>query len=414
MQIQLIIDQAEFELREQFLQLERRTVRHQERVLNAFSAQRVSDFHLHGSTGYGYGDSGREAIEEIYAGLFGGQAALVRGHFASGTHAISCALFGVSRPGDEIIVPSGQPYDTLHGVMGLSGAGPSSLKEWGISTRILPQRPEGGIDMALTLDSLTPRTRVLYLQRSRGYSWRRALSVREIGDVIAAVRQVRPDIISVVDNCYGEFVEDKEPGHVGADLTVGSLIKNPGGGLAQAGGYVVGRSDLIERVAESLYAPGIGGKVGATTVHNRPILQGIFMAPGLVEASLKGAMLLARCGEKLGLPVSPAAEAERADIIQAVGLGSRGALVEFCRAIQQASPIDSHVSPEPGALPGYDCEVIMAAGTFVQGASSELSADAPLREPYAVYVQGGLNYAHVRVAALRALSRIERFLSIPN
>jgi cystathionine beta-lyase family protein involved in aluminum resistance len=254
----------------------------------------------------------------------------------------------------------------------------------------------------------------LYLQRSRGYSWRRAITVSEIGAVIAAVRQVKPDIIVVVDNCYGEFVEEREPGHVGADLTVGSLIKNPGGGLALSGGYVVGRQALIDLVAESLYAPGIGGKVGATTVFNRSILQGLFVAPAIVESAVKGAMLLARCSELLGLAVSPASSDSRSDIIQAIGLGSREAVVDFCRAIQQASPVDSHVSPEPGVLPGYDSEVIMAAGTFVQGASSELSADAPLREPYAVYVQGGLSYAHVRVATARALSRIFKHLSIPE
>ncbi|HSL93149.1 MAG TPA: methionine gamma-lyase family protein [Bacillota bacterium] len=414
MQIDLLVERADRELRQQFYELEKRTANHQERVLDAFAAERVADFHLHGSTGYGYGDSGREVIEHIYAALFGGEAALVRGHFASGTHAISSALFAVARPGDEILVGTGQPYDTLHGVLGLSGQGASSLRAWGISTTVIPQLPEGGIDLATALKHITPRSKVLYLQRSRGYSWRRAITVLEIGNAIRAVRQVKPDIIVLVDNCYGEFVEELEPGHVGADLTAGSLIKNPGGGLALSGGYVVGKRDLINLVSESLYAPGLGGKVGATTVFNRSILQGLFMAPTVVEASLKGAMLLARCGELLNLAVSPGAIDFRSDIIQALGLGSREAVVEFCRGIQRASPIDSHVSPEAGSLPGYDCEVIMAAGTFVQGASSELSADAPLREPYAVYVQGGLSYAHVRVAIARALSRITRHLSIPG
>lgn len=252
MQIDLLIEQAESELRQRFYAVEKQTVMHQERVLNAFAAQRVSDFHLHGSTGYGYGDSGREVIESIYAELFGGESALVRTHFASGTHAISCALFAVARPGDEIIVATGQPYDTLHGVLGLHGTGSSSLMDWGVSTKVLPQLPGGGIDIAQTLASISERTKVLYLQRSRGYSWRRAISVRELGEVIAAVRKVRPDITAVVDNCYGEFVEDREPGHAGADLTAGSLIKNPGGGLALSGGYVVGRRDLIHRVAENL------------------------------------------------------------------------------------------------------------------------------------------------------------------
>ena len=410
----MLIERAEHDLEQQFRELGRRTALHVERVLDAFAAQRVSDFHLHGSTGYGYGDSGREVIEKIYAVLFGGEAALVRGHFASGTHAISCALFAVARPGDQILIATGQPYDTLYGVLGLANRGCSSLAAWGIESTIIPQVPEGGIDVAATLRHIGACTRVLYLQRSRGYSWRRAITVSEIGAVIAAVRQVKPDIIVVVDNCYGEFVEEREPGHVGADLTVGSLIKNPGGGLALSGGYVVGRQALIDLVAESLYAPGIGGKVGATTVFNRSILQGLFVAPAIVESAVKGAMLLARCSELLGLAVSPASSDSRSDIIQAIGLGSREAVVDFCRAIQQASPVDSHVSPEPGVLPGYDSEVIMAAGTFVQGASSELSADAPLREPYAVYVQGGLSYAHVRVATARALSRIFKHLSIPE
>jgi len=411
MRITDLLNTAGYEVRDDYARVEKICGVNQGRVLRAFQEERVSDYHLHGSTGYGYGDSGREVLERVYAHVFGGEKALVRSHFASGTHALACALFGLLRPGDELLIASGEPYDTLHQVIGLTGAGKkagnvvnkSSLAAWGVSNRIVPLLPQGGMDLTTLRSQITPRTKVVYIQRSRGYNWRKALTIEEIAQAVRLVKQVDNDIACVVDNCYGEFVEESEPCHVGADLAVGSLIKNPGGGLALSGAYIVGSAESVELAAERLYAPGIGDRVGASTGFNRGFLQGLFLAPSVVEAALKGAILLARSCEILGLETSPAAKDKRSDIIQAVRMPSREKLIAFCQAIQASSPIDSHVTPEPGSLPGYDSEVIMAAGTFVLGASSELSADAPLREPFTVYVQGGLSFAHVRIAIGSAL-----------
>lgn len=412
MEIASLLRAAEQDLSAEFAQIEERTQYHVGRVLASFRRHRVSDYHLQGSSGYGYGDSGRQVIESIYADIFGTESALVRGHFASGTHALTCALFGILRPGDELLIATGCPYDTLHGVIGWREQGRgSSLAAFGISTRVVERSEDGEMDLGAVLGSISPRTRVVYVQRSRGYSWQSAVSVEEIGALRQAMMERGFSVPLIVDNCYGEFVENREPGHVSADLTVGSLIKNPGGGLALSGGYIAGKSELVDLAAQRLYAPGIGGDIGATTVFNRTILQGLFLAPTVVESSLKAALLLARACELLGIEVSPGSVNRRTDIIQAVRLGRRDLLISFCQEIQRHSPIDSHVVPEPGALPGYESEVIMAAGTFIQGASSELSADAPLREPYVVYVQGGLSYAHARIAIAAALSCIRPGLS---
>ncbi|MBT9133283.1 MAG: L-methionine gamma-lyase [Firmicutes bacterium] len=401
--IESLLSRAEELLTVKFRQFDNLALANQTRVLDAFRKHRVSDFHLHGSSGYGYGDLGREVIENIYADLFAGESALVRAQFASGTHALACALFGVLRPGDELVVATGAPYDTLHPVIGIKDAGLSSLKAWGISCRIVSLHADGTVDWSSLEHALTPKTRLVHIQRSRGYQWRKALSLAEIERIIAAVKAYDASIVCLVDNCYGEFVSTSEPGHHGADLTVGSLIKNPGGGLALTGGYIVGKEPLVQLAAERLYAPGIAGQVGASMGMNRGFLQGLFLAPAVVGACLKGASLLAQACELLGLEASPGALETRGDIIQAVRMPSRNSLVEFCRRIQAASPVDAHVIPEPGKLPGYECDVIMAAGTFVLGASSELSADAPLREPLTIYVQGGLSYSHIRVALAHAL-----------
>ena len=404
--IQVLLKQAEDLLHSRFAEIESVSITNQRRVLEAFRSERVSDFHLHGSSGYGYGDSGREVIENLYSRVFGGKSALVRGQFASGTHALACALFGILRPGDELVIATGEPYDTLHQVIGLGQPGKSSLAAWGITHRVVPLHEEGSVDLKALREALSPRTRVVHVQRSRGYQWRRALQLSDIAKVLEVVKGYDKSISVIVDNCYGEFVGVEEPCHVGADLAIGSLIKNPGGGMALSGGYIVGATDLVELAAERLYAPGIGDKVGASTTFNRGFLQGLFLAPAVVSAALKGAVLLAQACELLGRETSPRALEPRGDIIQAIRMPSKEAIIRFCQGIQASSPIDSHVLPEPGDLPGYDSAIIMAAGTFVLGASSELSADAPIREPYTVYVQGGLTYQHVRVALERALEAL--------
>ena len=405
-QVERIIEQAEEMSAKIFSAIEKRSFINQRRVLRAFREAKVADFHLHGSTGYGYGDAGRTVVEELYAKIFFGQKALVRGQFASGTHALSCAMFGVLRPSDELVVATGTPYDTLHGVIGLKGAGQSSLAAWGVSAKVVPRLLCGGVDLATLRQALTARTKLVHIQRSRGYEWRAALSLMEISQIIELVKGFNKQIVCLVDNCYGEFVDISEPGECGADLTVGSLIKNPGGGVALTGGYIVGQEEQVNLATERLYAPGLTGEIGASTTFTRGFLQGLFLAPALVEYALKGAVLLAQAGTLLGLETSPAPDDERGDIIQAIKVGSRGQLIKFCQAIQRASPIDSHVVPEPGELPGYKDAVIMAAGTFVLGASSEFSADAPLREPYIAYVQGALSYGHVKVALSEALEAL--------
>lgn len=388
--------------------------RNQMRVLAAFQKAGVAQYELSGTTGYGYDDAAREAVEKVYSYYFQTEAALVRPQIVSGTHALACALFGVLRPGDELLA-LGRPYDTMAAVIGIapdaSGReAPGNLRELGISYREVPIAVQDELDTSLVMDTAVERmarevadavgtrTRALLLQRSRGYAARPSLPIAAIGAIIAAVRKVRPDVVIIVDNCYGEFVETREPSVVGADLVAGSLIKNPGGGIAPAGGYLVGRQDLVDRAAARLTAPGVGAEVGPYFDFARPILQGFFLAPHAVGEAVRGAILAAAFFTRLGWEVCPTADALRTDIIQAIRFPTAEVLIRAAQAVQAASPIDSHVRPEPAPMPGYKDMVIMAAGTFVQGASLELTADAPIRPPFTLYWQGGLTREHVEVA----------------
>lgn len=376
------------------------------RVLEAFRAEGVADTDFFPSTGYGYGDRGRERLDRVYARVFGAEAALVRAQIVSGTHALALALFGVLRPGDELLSVTGRPYDTLEKVIGIAGEGAGSLRELGVAYRQIDLLADGSPDLRAISAAIGPRTRAAFIQRSKGYQWRKSVDINSIGRIVAAVKAANPETVCVVDNCYGELVEPREPCAVGADLVAGSLIKNPGGGLAPTGGYLAGRTELMEAAAIKLTAPGIGPEVGASLGLNRSFFQGLFLAPHVVGQALQGAVFLARLFDLLGFPVNPSCAESRTDLIQAVKLGSPKALITFCQAIQSHSPVDAHVRPEPWDMPGYQNPVIMAAGTFIQGASIELSADGPLREPYTAYVQGGLTREHVIWAGLGTASAL--------
>ena len=375
------------------------------KVLRAMQKNKVAEAHLSGTTGYGYNDIGREAIEGVYADVFGTEDALVRPQITCGTHALGLAMGAVLRPGDEILAISGKPYDTLEEVIGIREA-KGSLAEYGITYAQVDLLEDGEFDYDGIQKAAGSRTKLIHIQRSKGYASRKTLSVEQIGKVISFLRTLNPNWIIMVDNCYGEFVEELEPSDVGADMTVGSLIKNPGGGLAPIGGYICGRKDLIELCAYRLTTPGLGKEVGATLGTNRLLLQGIFMAPVVVNAALKGAVFAANLYEKLGFKVIPNGTESRHDIIQAVELEDPKKLIAFCEGIQKASPVDSYVTPEPWAMPGYDSDVIMAAGTSVSGSSIELSADGPMKEPYAVYFQGGLTYPHAKYGIVMSLQRM--------
>ena len=375
------------------------------KVLRAMQKNKVAEAHLSGTTGYGYNDIGREASEGVYADVYGTEEALVRPQIICGTHALGLAMGAVLRPGDEILAISGKPYDTLEEVIGIREA-KGSLAEYGITYAQVDLLEDGEFDYDGIQKAAGSRTKLIHIQRSKGYASRKTLSVEQIGKVISFLRTLNPNWIIMVDNCYGEFVEELEPSDVGADMTVGSLIKNPGGGLAPIGGYICGRKDLIELCAYRLTTPGLGKEVGATLGTNRLLLQGIFMAPVVVNAALKGAVFAANLYEKLGFTVIPNGTESRHDIIQAVELEDPKKLIAFCEGIQKASPVDSYVTPEPWAMPGYDSDVIMAAGTFVSGSSIELSADGPMKEPYAVYFQGGLTYPHAKYGIVMSLQRM--------
>ncbi len=375
----------------------------QQRVLQAFHAHRVSSWHMHGSTGYGYGDVGRETLERVYATVFGTEAALVRPHIASGTHAITVALFGMLRPGDTVVFATGTPYDTLLPVL---GNGPSSLHAWGVQSHIVPLAPDGSIDLDAVQRALSTRVGVVAVQRSRGYARRPAVSIAAIDNVVQCVRAHAPQAAVFVDNCYGEWVEDREPTHVGVDVCAGSLIKNAGGGIAPTGGYVVGTAQHVVRIAERLYAPGVAGAIGAHDCGYRAFFQGLWMAPHSVAQALAGAVFAAALFAHLGYDVDPLWDGMRADSVQTIAFDDPQSLCTFVQTIQQSSPIDAHVCPMPGPMPGYACDIMMAGGTFVQGASSELSADAPLRPPYTAFVQGGLSAGHVAYAMLRAATTL--------
>nr|WP_148265375.1 methionine gamma-lyase family protein [Desulfosporosinus orientis] len=394
--------EAESALARQLPVLEEIASLNHEKVLKAFQEERVSSYHLNGTTGYGLGDTGREVLDRIVARILGTEAALVRGQFVSGTHAIAAALFGVLRPGDHVISVSGNPYDTLEEVIGLRGKGQGSLLDFGISHETVDLDSQGELQLDLIKERITDKTRMLMVQRSRGYAWRNSLRIAQLKELVDAVKPEHPQIIIFVDNCYGELVERQEPGDVGADLMAGSLIKNLGGSIAPTGGYVAGRADLVELSAQRLTAPGVGEYMGATLEWQRLFYQGLFFSPLTVSEAIKGSVFSAAFWRALGFEVHPAPETPRTDLIQAVKLGSRERMIAFCQGLQKGSPIDSHVLPIPSGMPGYDDEVIMAGGTFIQGSTSEFSADGPLREPYIAYQQGGISYQYVRMGNILA------------
>ena len=380
----------------------------QQKVLSAFIRHRVSEAHFVPTTGYGYGDRGREVLEEVFADVLGAEDALVRHSILCGTHAITVALFGVLRPGDVLLAATGTPYDTLLGVIGAGKKSDGSLADYGVGYREVPLAADGFPDDAAVCEALRaePAIKMVHIQRSRGYNLRPSLSVERIGQLIRAIRSVRSDVVVFVDNCYGEFAEKTEPTAVGADLMAGSLIKNPGGGIAENGGYICGRRDLVEQCAYRLTTPGLGKEVGASLGHNRTMFMGLFQAPHVVGEAMKTAVFAASLFESLGYTCTPTATEVRADIIQAIQLCDPPSLIAFCQGIQSGAPVDAFVTPEPWDMPGYDHQVIMAAGAFTMGSSIELSADAPLREPFAVYMQGGLNFASGKIGILLAAQKM--------
>ena len=399
---------AEAKLKDVFARIDSNEEACTRRVLTAFQKQQVAYRHFSPTTGYGYDDVGRDTLERIFADLFGTEAAIVRPQIASGTHAISLCLFGLTLPGDEILSATGMPYDTLEGIIGWDEKQTpvGSLKEMGVSYRQVELTEQGTIDVDAVDRAITPKTRLVIAQRSRGYAWRPSLMPEAFRALADMLHTRHPGVRLMVDNCYGEFVCDREPSHYGADICVGSLIKNPGGGLAPTGGYIVGKADAVERISYRLTAPGIGLEVGSYAASYQPFYQGLFMAPHTVAQALKTACLAAQVFEDLGMVTTPSAASPRADIIQAIQMKTPERLVAFCQGIQMASPIDSMALPEPWDMPGYQDQVVMAAGTFVSGASIELSADAPMREPYTAYLQGGLTYTHGRIALGQALQRM--------
>lgn len=387
----------------QLAKIERIKEHNQIKMLHAFVQSKVAATHLTGTTGYGYDDAGRAKLEEVFAQVTGSEAALFRHNFASGTHALTVALFGILRPGDTLLCASGAPYDTLHGVLGIGDEakpGQGSLAEFGVRYRQL-ELQNGSLDINV-IEKEAPACTVLYVQRSRGYAQRPALGVAEIGAAAAAAKKANPNIVVMVDNCYGEFCQTEEPTQQGADLIVGSLIKNPGGGIAPTGGYIAGREYLVQRCAHRLFAPGVGGEIGCTGDILRQMYLGLYFAPGVTAEALKTAVYASALFKALGCPVSPGWQEDRNDIITAIETGSPQILKALCAGVQAASPIDSYVTPEPWPMPGYDSDVIMAAGAFTLGSSIELSCDAPLRPPYTAYLQGGLNFAAARMGVLLA------------
>lgn len=392
-------------LKERFSEIDKTAEQNQVKVIKAMQEARFAEEHLYGTTGYGYNDAGREAVEAIYAKVFGTEDALVRQQITCGTHALTIALSGNLRPGDEILSPAGKVYDTLEGVIGVREQ-KGSLAEFGITFRQVDLLPNGEFDYENIRKNINEKTKLIEIQRSKGYDVRPTLSVAKIGEIIKFVKSIKPDVICMVDNCYGEFVETIEPSQVGADMVVGSLIKNPGGGLAPIGGYICGTKECIENCAYRLTSPGLGKEVGASLGVTRNIAQGLFLAPTVTAASLKGAIFAANVYEKLGFKTVPNSTESRHDIIQAVEFGKPELIQAFCEGIQAAAPVDSFVTPVPWDMPGYDSQVIMAAGAFVSGASIELSADAPMKEPYAVYFQGGLTYQHAKFGIMMSLQKI--------
>jgi cystathionine beta-lyase family protein involved in aluminum resistance len=405
-QVKELAKQAQADVQAMFAQVEEIAEENTQKVLAAFQKHRVQESDFVGTTGYGYDDIGRDKLDAVYADLFGAEAGLVRLQFVNGTHAITCALFGCLKAGDVLVSAVGAPYDTLLGAIGAVDKGHGSLKDYGVEYRQVDLKNNAPDKEGLAQAVKDPRVKAVLIQRSKGYSTRSSLSVAEIGELARIVKENNPNAAVLVDNCYGEFVETMEPTQVGADLCVGSLIKNPGGGLAPTGGYIVGRKDLVDGAAQRLTAPGIGAECGCTLGYSRQLYQGLFLAPHTVCQAVKTAIFAARIMELLGYVAEPTSHQTRHDIIQMISFGKPEPLCKFCRGIQSGSPVDSYVTPEPWDMPGYDCQVIMAAGAFIQGASIELSADAPMREPYTVYLQGGLTYESGKAGVLLAVSRL--------
>ena len=397
--------EVEAGLKERFEGIDAIAEYNQMKVIKGMQDNRVSDIHFAATTGYGYNDLGRDTLEDVYASVFHGESALVRPQLISGTHALHVALSGNLRPGDELLSPVGKPYDTLEEVIGIRDS-VGSLKEYGVTYRQVDLLKDGSFDFAGIAKAMNPRTKLVTIQRSKGYATRPTLSVDRIGELISFVKEIRPDVICMVDNCYGEFVEEKEPTDVGADMIVGSLIKNPGGGLAPIGGYIVGTKECVDRASYRLSAPGLGKEVGASLGINQQLYQGLFLSPTVVAGALKGAVFAANIYERLGFQVVPDSNESRHDIIQAITFGTPEGVIAFCKGIQAAAPVDSYVTPEPWDMPGYDSQVIMAAGAFVQGSSIELSADGPIKPPYAVYFQGGLTWYHAKLGILKSLQQL--------
>lgn len=379
----------------------------QKKVLDAFHSQKVGDHHFHPSTGYGYDDEGRDTLERVYADVFKAEAALVRPQIISGTHAITISLFGVLRPGDELIYLSGKPYDTLDAIVSGNGKDTGSLEDFGITYRHISLTEEKGIDWQAAESAISERTKVIAIQRSRGYDTRPSFTVADIEEMIQKIRLIKKDAIVFVDNCYGEFVEEKEPIEAGADLIAGSLIKNPGGGMAKIGGYIAGRKDLVEKCGYRMTSPGIGGEAGASLNALPDMYQGFFMAPHIVSQALKGAIFTSALLESFGMQTTPHYADERTDLIQSVSFKTAEQMVAFCQTIQASSPVNAQFKPEPAYMPGYKDDVIMAAGTFVQGSSIELTADGPIRPPYTAFVQGGLTYEHVKIAVMNSVETLK-------
>ena len=392
-------------LKDRFQEIDENAEYNQMKVIKAMQDNRVSDIHFAATTGYGYNDLGRDTLEDVYASVFHTESALVRPNLISGTHALSIALSGNLRPGDELLSPAGKPYDTLEEVIGIRES-TGSLKEYGVIYRQVDLLPNGTFDYESIKKAVNERTKLITIQRSKGYDTRPTFSVSQIGELIAFVKEIKPDVICMVDNCYGEFVERMEPSDVGADMIVGSLIKNPGGGLAPIGGYIAGKTECIDKASYRLTAPGLGKEVGASLGLNQAFYQGLFLSPTVVAGALKGAVFAANVYEKLGFQVVPNGSESRHDIIQAVTFGNPEGVIAFCQGIQAAAPVDSFVSPEPWDMPGYDAPVIMAAGSFVQVSSIELSADGPIKPPYAVYFQGGLTWYHAKLGILMSLQKL--------
>lgn len=394
------------DLKERFHKIDEIAEYNQMKVLRAMQNNHVSEMHFASTTGYGYNDSGRDTLERVYADCFHTEAALVRPSITCGTHALAVALSANLRPGDELLSPVGKPYDTLEEVIGIRDS-VCSLKEYGVTYAQANLLPNGDFDFEAIKNAINERTKMVTIQRSKGYEPRKTLSVERIGQLISFIKSIKPDIICMVDNCYGEFVEEREPSEVGADMIVGSLIKNPGGGLAPIGGYICGRQDCIDRCAYRLSAPGLGQEVGANLGLLPSFYQGFFLAPTVTAGALKGAIFAANVYERLGFQVVPDGSESRHDIIQAIEFGKPEAVIAFCQGIQAAAPVDSYVTPEPWDMPGYDSPVIMAAGAFVQGSSIELSADGPIKPPYAVYFQGGLTWYHAKFGIMMSLQKIK-------